>query len=47
MVVATTSMVIFFAMGSRAEMLGVLAVIGVSSTIYVLQTRLALAPAKL
>ena len=48
MVVATTSMVIFFAMGSRAEILGVLAVIGgVSGTIYVLQTRLALAPAKL
>ena len=47
MVVATTSMVIFFAMGSRAEILGVLAVIGVSGTIYVLQTRLALDPAKL
>jgi amino acid transporter len=47
MVVATTSMVIFLAMGSRAEILGVFAVIGVSGTIYVLQTRLALAPAKL
>ena len=47
MIVATTSMVIFLAMGSRAEILGVFAVIGVSATIYVLQTRLALAPAKL
>jgi basic amino acid/polyamine antiporter, APA family len=47
MVVATTSMVIFFAMGSRAEILGVLAVIAVSGTIYVVQTRLALAPARL
>jgi hypothetical protein len=47
MVVATTSMVIFLAMGSRAEILGVFAVIAVSITVYVLQTRLALAPAKL
>jgi basic amino acid/polyamine antiporter, APA family len=47
MVVGTASMVIFFAMGSRAEILGVCAVIAVSGTIYVVQTRLALAPAKL
>jgi hypothetical protein len=46
MVVATASMVIF-AMGSRAETLGVFAVIAVSGTINVVQTRLALAPAKL
>jgi APA family basic amino acid/polyamine antiporter len=47
MVVATASMVIFLAMGSRAEILGVFAVMAVSGTIYVVQTRLALAPAKL
>jgi basic amino acid/polyamine antiporter, APA family len=46
MVVATTTMLCFIAMASRAEILGLITVIGVSGTIYLIQTRAVLAPAK-
>jgi APA family basic amino acid/polyamine antiporter len=46
MAVAATTMLVFIALASRAEILGLLAVIGVSGTIYLVQSRIALAREK-
>jgi APA family basic amino acid/polyamine antiporter len=43
MVVATGSMLVFIAMASRAEILGLVAVVAVSATIYLVRSRTALA----
>jgi hypothetical protein len=39
MAVATITMLVFIALASRAEILGLLAVIGVSGAIYLVQSR--------
>jgi hypothetical protein len=46
MAVATITMLVFIALASRAEILGLLAVIGVSGTIYLVQSRTAVERAK-
>jgi hypothetical protein len=46
MAVAATTMLVFIALASRAEIIGLLAVIGVSGTIYLVQSRIALSRAK-
>jgi APA family basic amino acid/polyamine antiporter len=46
MAVAATTMLVFIALASRAEILGLLAVIGASGTIYLVQSRIALSRAQ-
>jgi len=46
MVIATLSMLTMIALASRAEIVGLFSVIGVSATIYLVQSRAVLAPAK-